>query len=535
MASNDSKIGLDELLKTGKIANAVDFYNYFKSKHTCSQPQALVTSISSASSSSSISSYCQGQPSSLNHIQSGGKKNKKNRSTLNDYASILQNQNSHNQTSLYLNQPSLSVIKPIKCRNNSTSSIDLSEYSQSPVNSNNSTQAKATNQSQIKISSSSNLSIPSNSYNFTSQNEPSSINKQKQHHQFSVYNLVTDKNNLNSHCSNNMSTSMKQIQSLPKAKSKDFIYNYYLIENKTINEPSNNFLKTFNGESKEKKGLTNNVLAIRQENEKSTIISHNTTNSSLRNLSSVFLNSSLNNYYKKYNLQQAGTFTLKSTDLEFERQQKEDAINRIIRNEKIKQIRNKMIEYELLKDYQTLASPNSPRVETDSYNCSGLFSDDLEINNINEKSDKKAIKITNQNSVSSLSQSSSQSSMDIPFYRKIPKAMFEEYTFDSSVEGFQNNQSEEADYESGIEDDNIVTNQQIYNNQHRIKSNMNRAYNQNLGTAKNQNLGFVKPGHEHYQVGDFNLYSSQSKFNLKISIISAEVKNIVKVLKQVTN
>jgi hypothetical protein len=107
---------------------------------------------------------------------------------------------------------------------------------------------------------------------------------------------------------------------------------------------------------------------------------------------------------------------------------------------------------------------------------------------------------------------------------------------------------DEENYESGIEDDgfNKIKQQQCYQ-EHQIQTNLNRIFQNSNNNSNTKSTGrrYVRPGYEIYQIGGpsnnsfahtINLSSAaQSTFQLKISIISTEVKNIVNILKQVQN
>jgi hypothetical protein len=278
---------------------------------------------------------------------------------------------------------------------------------------------------------------------------------------------------------------------------------------------------------------------------------------------------------------------------------KEDAINRIIRNERIKQIRIKMHEYELLKEYQTCNNNQHEQesvlgaYQTHDSNNEDLFNttttsgennddnDEFELDNSNTNNKARKIhsksksskcfslnnygaflnnpvsqdlnddyelddneesglnddnsyltlnkvipensnsnSIKRPNKLSDYSLPSDEYKAKLGFYMpKTNEATFDEYKNENYFE------DNEENYESGIEDDDFSMSAPKYSKQ-KQRHNMSRNFASSLN---------VKPGYELYQIGGglFNLSSSQSTFQLKVSIISAEVKNIVNVLKQV--
>jgi len=346
---------------------------------------------------------------------------------------------------------------------------------------------------------------------------------------------------------------------------------------------------------------------------------------SIQSISSIFLNSNLTTYYQKYKTQQhqlkqnRATFNYElnnenndsvNENLNNFDRKKEDAINRIIRNEKIKQIRVKIYEYELLKEYQTVNNNQQQHIkhlsdqERDLSSSSSSLSSNIIDNNKKviirgSGSAKKYSPVISNESSKFLSKSKKQQQqiknfIPSPKYNNMDDSkMFDSYnqlknddeineleqqetflknnetdlddevntTFDENTdltfndndfelddldETFDDNDSfidnlDDDNYESGIEDDNFTTNQKRNNHETQIQSNINRMYQNSKLNNRRSNL--VKPGYEIYQIGGpannsishtLNLSSAaQSTFQLKISIISNEVKNIVNVLKQV--
>jgi hypothetical protein len=398
----------------------------------------------------------------------------------------------------------------------------------------------------------------------------------------------------------------------------DSIFNQYLIDNTDSKLSGNSSLLDNSNQEPQ------NENSLKNSSSSSTNIDSSLVNSQHVSISSIFLNSSLTSYYQKYKLEQkqrskqysasgpnrtAASYLSDNTNLvnpgDYEKR-KEDAINRIIRNERIKQIRIKMHEYELLREYQTCTSAANAlehgsvlgAYETnDNNNSEDLFNttttsgdnnddndefdfdssnkaktkthsklkpnkyfslnnygallnkpvsqdlnDDYELDD-NEESSlndddypalNKSIPLP-ENGPNKLSDYNLPSSSDdtlnkqyksrLSYYNaaKAHEASFDEYKNENYYE------DNEESYESGIEDDGFSMTAPKYSkkqNQQRLLNSLNRSF----GGASN-----VKPGYELYQIGGglFNLSSSQSTFQLKVSIISAEVKNIVNVLKQV--
>ena len=662
---------LDKLLLSGKITNAVEFYNYFKNKSnqtnntnannnnnntnispvptpTPSQQNSstlnsygpfCTSPIPTSSSSSSLSSYStvSNQPTNSN------KRNKNNKTnTLNDYATLLQSSSP---------QPH-PTHKPRNKKQPSSSSSNLVAYN----NNNN----RNVPHSSIQHLSTSNLSIPTNlflnqpkqflMYSLTN-SEIRNPNKahsnyqqllnQKQSNILTIApttpsSLQTILNSASSTPTNNQQFQIASIASTPTpnprqqrinksasstliSDNSDSIFNQYLIDNTDSKLNGNSSL--LDNSNQEQQNVENSL-----KNSSSTNID-SSLNSQHVSISSIFLNSSLTSYYQKYKLEQkqrskqysapngpnrtAASYLSDNTNLvnpgDYEKR-KEDAINRIIRNERIKQIRIKMHEYELLREYQTCTSTANTleqgsvlgayQTNDNNNNSEDLFNttttsgdnnddndefdfdssnktkakthsklkpnkyfslnnygallnkpvsqdlnDDYELDDNEESSlnddDYSALNKSiplSENGPNKLSDYNLPSSSDdtlnkqyksrLGYYNaaKAHEASFDEYKNENYYE------DNEESYESGIEDDGFSMTAPIYskkqNQQQRLLNNLNRSF----GGASN-----IKPGYELYQIGGglFNLSSSQSTFQLKVSIISAEVKNIVNVLKQV--
>lgn len=297
------------------------------------------------------------------------------------------------------------------------------------------------------------------------------------------------------------------------------------------------------------------------------------SSSSIQSISSIFLNSNLTTYYQKYKINQqqqnkqqsnryiADTNTSPQPQQGAVTQNKEDAINRIIRNEKIKQIRIKIYEYELLKEYQTV---NTNQEETTKQN--DLLIDKKLINRANKLNNKpvndsqlkylpRQSEPNNKNIIPITNKSEHNNQLNSELDHKedelddVETDIVNETEYDDLLDDdddlFNDTDSlldnlDDDNYESGIEDDSFNKYKRSQQDQ-QIQSNLNRIYQSNNSNTSNKSRRVVKPGFEIYQIGgsstaNFSLCLSsaaQSTFQLKISIISAEVKNIVNVLKQV--
>lgn len=552
-SSSNEPNEIDKLLTSGKITNAVDFYNYFKNKQfmdansTNSSQQNQQTPASSTTGPSTTTG--------------SKKRQKKSKTNLNDYVNIIQaplQAQGHSQLK-HNNSFNNGIPGNNKVRYKKTfSSHNISNMANSPTNQN------------LSLSS---ISIPD-------RQSPSPNSNQSNKNQF------------------NKRTSLKQTN-IPHAES---IFNAYQITdsidpsvdmtNSSANisnnlEPAEQNTDKFNDQS----SINTSPIPV---NEPNLIVDY--SNSNPQSLSSIFLNNS-STYYQKYQQQQrpcvqnySGSSTVQSLYTNHNGggydKKKEEAINRIIRNEKIKQIRIKMYEYELLKDYGAL-NPQPLTISSDMQMDEVDSKTDFEGNDKQSGSIKpysfipkpskkvKNNRVKNNNSFSSYQQiegaensesfqnngedsdSDDKSSMSSQTHRlnrsygaaTRSSTTFDEYKDESFIknpdendgynEMYENTTNEDDDddflfsdefsqkddenYESGIEEDSCSKSE---------KSMKNNQSSKKGSTAKK-----VKPGFERYEFGSANSFTlsafAQSTFQLKCSIISAEVKNIVNVLKQV--
>lgn len=277
---------------------------------------------------------------------------------------------------------------------------------------------------------------------------------------------------------------------------------------------------------------------------------------------------------------------------------KEDAINRIIRNERIKEIRTKIYEHELLREYQKCydnitpaAKPlnnknftqNDSLFELNSNNDEDSF-ENASIDSCGTDYGFESIDNDDELEVCSNSNESTNNYHDIIPYNSngvftnencrnyktkkpslpgvkpvnangtsLKKSMsycdYLSLTDNSSSETIGSNSNiltKKSFIQNGLSMDDLIqetTNELTSSDSIKsitispppmltVTSNVN-----NNTTPKQQQqrtssrTKSVKPGFELYQIG--NLNSSQSTFQLKVSIISAELKNIINVLKQV--
>lgn len=212
-------------------------------------------------------------------------------------------------------------------------------------------------------------------------------------------------------------------------------------------------------------------------------------------ISSVFLKSA-NSYYQKYKLQQSAKPVDALDDKDMDRR-KEEAINRIIRNQRIKEIRMKMYEHELLKEYQSLDTNQTCCVEPKSFEDFASLNENVSEDGFDEQRQKPK---------------------QYTYFNRTygNRTIFDEYRSNlhdneghadnannqddfNDDEDDEDDEEEDDDYESGIEDDHSID-------------------------KKKKKINFSS---------GISLSPNQSRFQLKISIISAEVKNIINVLKQV--
>jgi hypothetical protein len=451
---------------------------------------------------------------------------------------------------------------------------------------------------------------------------PYQQNQQKNIHQGK--NMLSRKNscylNLSSPTTSNAAPPIITYQALnsemknrSNAKSNSSIYNQYFIGQQAAssNNPSNSV----------------SAASTPYVTEKSFGDSMNSNGANLNHTNRIlasFLDSNTANFYKKYrqnhhescpkqrknDMGQKNNENHDDESIDYERR-KEDAINRIIHNEKIKQIRQKINEYEMLKEYQTSSfstSTHSEQLTQSNFETTNPTGMNV-MNNKKSTARKQQTVAANRNAKtinayfnrtyganSSNRNTSFTSSNDKNLSGSIPVSSqslsrmdgdvqkFDEYKnserlrlrsasgasesettsdllFDSeifddefffSTEAFQfmsdefdENEladlddsceaaSEDCDNcESGIEDDDETANN---NNNH--KKSENKRSKKNLGGFQFFKISDSSGGSEGFGGGNifgvgFNLTSPQSTFQLKVSIISAEVKNIVNVLKQV--
>ena len=639
--STSSKNKVDELLLSGKIANAVDFYNYFKNKQTTNitnTPSSAINSKLTSSMShadslySAASTYSKASTKSnnSNFTASHGNVMKRNSmssynmkkvpkviqptmaNTLNEYANIFQPTTS----SQLITRNSPSPLSPLMHNNSKQIKSSSSPYN----NLNNKYNKQQQQQQQQQYHHHPSHHQNQSPYNFRTIYTPvatmtttTTTSTTTSHHSpFSLYNL-DDPTNVNMNLGIQIDT-------------KTNVFNAYLIDAPV--SPSRPPMPLSQIESTEatylmdsninKSNSSSNIASSSSSLSTPTNNNNNSNNSraqlefclnsggeSQASLSSMFLNSTMTSYYQKYKMEKqkqeqklkyqssnlikqhnksnnsSGSFNPSGQILsnDFERK-KEDAINRIIRNERIKEIRIKMHEYELLKEYQSFNSTNSNQQNQSNNDVLGSQEnmgtsndaiDDFTNSNIifpyysnpftqsnsntqhsNQNLNKhnrtfRVIKpATNYHQQGDESPSSKLSAYNLDVDAKGKNAnrkvaSFDEYKDSNDCDGEGDdddedvcggNESNEDSNESGIEDDaNYFTPK--HSNQKSCR-NIDESLLSTILNSKNSSL-FVKPGFEMYQIGGgiFNLNSSQSTFQLKCSIISAEVKNIVNILKQV--
>lgn len=207
-------------------------------------------------------------------------------------------------------------------------------------------------------------------------------------------------------------------------------------------------------------------------------------------ISSVFLNST-NSYYQKYKLQQSVKPADGHDDKDMDKR-KEEAINRIIRNERIKEIRMKMYEYDLLKEYQNLDINQTRSIEPKSFEDFSSVNENVSEDGLDEQRQKPK-------QYAYFNRTYGNRTIFDEYRSNMPDNEDNDDDGDDGDDG-EVDEDEEEDCESGIEDDHSIN-------------------------KKKTRINFSFSG--------INLAPNQSRFQLKISIISAEVKNIINVLKQV--
>lgn len=633
---------IDQLLQSGQISNAIEFYNYFRNRSASSLNSssvvagggdgAQVAAVSSSSgpvntassSSSSISTVgsltghgpttgvitCGGTPPpALTQPCPGGpqppvKRNKKSKTnTLSDYANILQN-NPAVQASQSTNRATTGLGCKSKKSHLHSSSSSLTIYNTSTSSNTTNNSAKMNNKptSFATANMLPTISIPSNLFSISSasghKGSTQNINSipggggggggGRALRPYSVYSFM--------HLPSQIGSSRSPTQS------QTTIFNQYLISG---------------GEGDQTKAKNSKQLAADVESPTNTDengptdtvpSSKSPTDSSL---SAVFLNST--SYYQKYkqnqqkkqqqqqsqplanttNLSQIGS-SLNSIEDDWEMEKrKEDAVNRIIRNEKIKQIRLKIYECELLKEYQNFTpATNLSGGGFDSQSQQQETTQDTSSSRTRKKTAQSTSKINNYFSrtygaqTQAATSASNTGALDVVYNISNPKQrIFDEYKSGSGDETgavdpepdlssvddelFQLNNEE--NYESGIEDDeNSSTSSSFYftTSVRKVPSPKSTKPTSNKTQQSRKNNKSSGATYDLYRLGGgsgsggggdtstecisasssgstiagsssnpnlfINLSSAaQSTFQLKISIISAEVKNIVNVLKQV--
>ena len=190
---------------------------------------------------------------------------------------------------------------------------------------------------------------------------------------------------------------------------------------------------------------------------------------------------------------------------------KEDAINRIIRNERIKEIRTKIYEYELLKEYQKYNENNNK-------NCEFFYT----LNNTNDDCDSTSV----DSYCTDYGFESIENEDDL-FYDNqiIPTTAAGKNRKSLSPTSTNLLLKKSISYSCDYLTDN-ATDDSTTAPMNAVEDNSSSCSSRQTRRTKN-----IKPGYELYQIG--NLNTPQSAFQLKCSIISAELKNIVNVLKQV--
>ena len=194
---------------------------------------------------------------------------------------------------------------------------------------------------------------------------------------------------------------------------------------------------------------------------------------------------------------------------------KEDAINRIIRNERIKEIRTKIYEYELLKEYQKY---NDNKV-TSYYDHHQQENDDDSLEEVTsvdsyctdygfESVENDDDFYENNNNIIPSNRKSSSPTTPTSMITSLLKKSVSYCDYLSLTD------NNSITFQNGLSMDDLQNN--------------NTSVNSRQATRRTRN---IKPGHELYQIG--NLNTPQTTFQLKCSIINAELKNIVNVLKQV--
>ena len=572
---------IDKLLNSGKITNAVDFLHYFKNKQFSAQPQPTAANVSNGSPQ---------QQQQANVMPEKSKRQKKSKSNLSDYVNIIQPLSSTNTANGSSNTNNKPQMKHNNSFNNGIPSHNKANRHKKTFSSNNISGLATANikhaNSNMSLSS---LSIPDRQ---SPSPNPTQIQTQPPKSQFNK---------------------QRKAATNPIPQTTDSIFTAYQI-NDTLAMPnpaqtsrpgSSSALEPPGSDSPhaEQIAFTSNSSTTNT----SPTPSHdpsvpfeltpaaNTTASNISaggnspSMASLFLKNSA--FYQKYQAQHQPQMCLQSygtssASAQIDRK-KEEAINRIIRNEKIKQIRTKMFEYELLKEYGALNPlpsnlPSDLQLDNINNDSSGksvhdpsylkafipinskavkklkrqqskannLFSSyNIEGNDDSDSDDKSSMSSqTNNNRGCVRLQAQSGSTFDK--YKDevfgVGKADEDDEDRSGVFYGDTTNEDEEEDflfsdgcgnrddenYESGIEEDSgfcKLTDSQLSSVSHGQSS---RAVNGSGNKGRK-----VKPGYERYDIGSVNCFGlsafAQSTFHLKCSIINTEVKNIMNVLKQV--
>lgn len=576
---------IDKLLNSGKITNAVDFLHYFKNKHFPTPSQASTTA-----------------PHHQANVERP-KRQKKSKSNLNDYVNIIQPSQQSSSGQQMKHNASFNNGVP---NNNGKGARHKKTFSSNNISS---LQATSTNNSIMKQTNS-NMSLSSISIPDRQSPSPNSVQ------------TTTTKAQFNKQRKSGISNSIPQAVTAPTQS----IFNAYQINESSLieSQPNTNSGASTSSSSSGRPSSSNaleldslNMPELQQSFKEQSPGNSSTTNTSPTPSSdpsglvdftpSPMSNSDVNNpqsissqflmnsaYYQKYrqqnqvhqHQQQPHQICHNNNNVQNYDQtdrKKEEAINRIIRNEKIKQIRTKMFEYELLKEYgalnplpasipsdlqldkgtsdsndqQTNYKPFIPsnskaakKLKKQQAKANNLFSsynidENIEDSDSDDKSSMSSqtnrSSYNNQRSLNNMAASRSSTTFENykddvfnmgradeddmsqrgdMFYEDHTTNEEEEDDFLFSDVSFTNR--DDDNYESGIEEDSSFCKSMSMNASHGSK------------TVKGKK---VKPGYERYDIGSVNCFGlsafAQSTFHLKCSIINTEVKNIMNVLKQV--
>lgn len=580
---------IDKLLNSGKITNAVDFLHYFKNKN--------------------FTTVQANQTNTTPHHQPNvdkPKRQKKSKSNLNDYVNIIQpNQQSSSSCGQQMkHNASFNNGVP---NNNNKGSCHKKTFSSNNISS---LQASSTNNSNGMKQTNSNMSLSSISIPDRQSPSPNSVQ-------------TATKAQFNKQRKSGINNSIPQV--VPTQS----IFNAYQINENSLIE-STSMSSGATGSSSSGRPSSSNALELDSLNisdqqvfkeqspqQQQIYISGNssTTNTSPtpstdptgsydfspaaansdgnnpQSISSQFLKNSA--YYQKYRQQNQvqqhqqppqqvchNVQNYEQTD-----RKKEEAINRIIRNEKIKQIRTKMFEYELLKEYGALnplpasipsdlqldkgANDSSdqpttnyikPFIPSNSKAAKKLKKQQAKANNLfssynideniedSDSDDKSSMSSQTNRSYQRSNMVASRSSTTFEYYKDDVYNMGRTDEDSVSQRGDCENANDlfYGDHTTNEEDDDdflfsdSYTNKDDDNYESGIEEDssfckpMSNNANQGTKTVKGKK---VKPGYERYDIGSVNCFGlsafAQSTFHLKCSIINTEVKNIMNVLKQV--